>query len=136
MADEPEVAGEPAPVVEAEPALEPVVEAEAHDAEAASEPEPVEEGPAEPAPAAEPVAAEAPGPEPVVGLASQPVHLVPQPPEAMPSKISDAVTPDSEATTRHRVAIWLAETKYFLSTLQHEVAGEHGELIARLKERL
>lgn len=70
------------------------------------------------------------------GLADQPVHLVAEAPDVMPDKISDQIGHDTHATTRGRVAIWLAETKYFLSTLQHEVAGPHGELIAHLRERL
>lgn len=70
------------------------------------------------------------------GATLEPVELVPEPPEPAPTEIGDHVPPDTPESTRERVKVWLAETRYFFSTLEHEVGGSAGEIIAYLKARL
>ncbi len=53
-----------------------------------------------------------------------------------PVEISDKVSPETHAGTEGRVAIFLAEARHFISTLEHDVAGDAGEIIAYLKARL
>lgn len=68
--------------------------------------------------------------------AEQPVELLPEAPTEMPAEISDKIPSQTREATEHRVAIWLSETRYFISTLEHDVGGEAGEIIAWLKARL
>ena len=75
-------------------------------------------------------------PEPEPGAAEEPVVLEPEPVIEMPKEISDKLPLDTPEATRNRVLIWLAETRYLFSTLEHEVGGEAGEIIAYLKARL
>ncbi len=84
---------------------------------------------------AEPVVAEAPV-EPAEQLAEEPIELAPEAGVDAPTEVSAEVTPETPASTMARVEIWLAETKYFFSTLDHEVTGPAGELIAYIKARL
>ena len=46
--------------------------------------------------------------------------------------ISDKLPMERHAQTIARVETWLAETRYFISTLTHEVDGDAGEIIAWL----
>lgn len=98
--------------------------------------------PAPPEPVADtsaPTGAEEPAEAPGAvfeAVAGEPVELVPEAPEPMPAEISDKIAPEQHAQTIGRVETWLAETRYFISTLEHEVTGDAGEIIAWLKARL
>lgn len=69
-------------------------------------------------------------------VTAEEVELTPEPEAPAPTSIDDRLPIDAPEQTRERVRIWLAETRYFISTLEHEVGGDAGEIIAYLKSRL
>jgi hypothetical protein len=57
-------------------------------------------------------------------------------PQPMPQEISDKVTTMTFEGEIGRIDIWLSETRYLLSQLEHDHVGPRGEIIAYLKARL
>jgi hypothetical protein len=76
------------------------------------------------------------GAAPAEGVAQEWVETAAEPEPRAPSEISDKVSLEPKTQTEHRVSVWLAETRYLISTLEHEVTGGAGEIIAYLRARL
>lgn len=55
---------------------------------------------------------------------------------SMPKQISDHIVPEPLESQEGRVAIWVAETRYLMSTLTADFDGEIGEILAFLKHHL
>ena len=77
---------------------------------------------------------EAPTPE-ADEVAQEPVEIELEPAEPAPTEIDDRIAKSTPYGTMERVKVWLAEARYFISTLEHEIDGDAGEIIAYLKER-
>lgn len=69
-------------------------------------------------------------------VAAEPVATVEEDPEPMPAEIEGKIAKETPFATAQRVTVWLSETRYLISTLEHEVDGDAGEIIAYLKARL
>lgn len=55
---------------------------------------------------------------------------------SMPKQISDHIVPEPLESQEGRVTIWVAETRYLMSTLTADFDGEIGEILAFLKHHL
>lgn len=53
-----------------------------------------------------------------------------------PKQISDHVVPEPLESQEARVSVWIAETRYLMSTLTADFTGPVGEIFAHLKTHL